>query len=228
MRTVRVAVAVIIVAAATSGAAQQLVDCAQIKSPGCKSFNEMLTNRDPNIVETINEPNYITYVCFQPSNDAFTMLTFSLPTNKWMRTQECWEAIEEKSIHNAACNTEKQEYQIFVSSTYKHGLYHDSFELLFTWMRSKSFGTVGQSEDKEWAGGRTDGSLVINDTELILSYKFPNKEGSTTAYSMQLRKATKRFVETLEPSEGKGIIPITVTGYCSEFHEEQPHSDTRK
>jgi hypothetical protein len=45
---------------------------------------------------------------------------------------------------------------------------------------------------------------------------------------MQLRKATKRFVETLEPSEGKGIIPITVTGHCSEFHEEKPHSNTRK
>jgi hypothetical protein len=87
-------------------------------------------------------------------------------------------------------------------------------------MRGKSIGTVGQSNYKELAGGRTDGSLVINDTELALSYKFPNKEGSTTAYSMQLLKSTKRFVETFEPS--KGTIPITVTGYCSEFHGEKP------
>jgi len=228
MRTIRVAVAVIIIAAAISGPAQQLADCAQIKSPGCKSFNEMLTNRDPDIVETIKQSNYITYVCFQPNDDAFTMLTFSLPTNKWKRTQECWEAERKEIINSPACNKEEQGYQSFISSAYKHGIYNDSFELPFTWVRSKSLGTVGQSEYKEWAGGRTDGSLVINDTELILSYKFPNKEGSTTAYRMQLRKANKRFVETFEPSEGKGIIPITVTGYCSEFHEEQPHSDTRK
>jgi hypothetical protein len=87
MRTFCGAVAVIIIAAAISGAAQQLADCAQIKSPGCNSFNEMLTSRDPDIVETIKQPNYITYVCFQPNDDAFTMLTFSLPTNKWKRTQ---------------------------------------------------------------------------------------------------------------------------------------------
>jgi hypothetical protein len=99
---------------------------------------------------------------------------------------------------------------------------------MFTWMRSKSLGTVGQSEYKDLAGGRTGGSLVINDTELELSYKLPNSEGSTTTYSMQLRRATKRFVETFEPSEGKTLVPITVTGYCSEFHEEKPHSNTRK
>jgi len=228
MRTIRVAVAVIIIAAAISGSSQQLADCAIIKSPGCKSFNEMLTNRDPDIVETIKQPNYSTYVCFQPNDDAFTMLTFSLPTNNWKRTRECWEAEEKEIINSPACNKEEQEFQSFVSSIYKHGIYNDSYELPFTWVRSKLLGTIGQSEYKDWAGGRTDGSLVINDTELELSYKFLNKEGSTTAYSMQLRKATKRFVETFEPSEGKSIIFITVTGDCSEFREEKPHSNTHK
>jgi hypothetical protein len=228
MRAICAALAVILVAAAISGAAQQLADCAQIKSPGCKSFNEMLTNRDPDIVEAIKQPNYITYVCFQPNDDAFTMLTFSLPTNKWKRTQECWEAERKKITNSPACHTGEQGYQTFISSTYRHGLYNDSFELLFTWMRGKSIGTVGQSNYRELAGGRTDGSLAINDTELVLSYNFPNKEGSTTVYSMQLRRATKRFVETFEPSEGKSIMPITVTGYCSEFHEDKPHSNTRK
>src|ERR1700692_1278736 len=61
--------------------AQTPADCSSFKSPGCRSFNQMLRSRDSDLLLVLDNPGLdtVAYICFYPGQDKFFLASFSLP-----------------------------------------------------------------------------------------------------------------------------------------------------
>lgn len=209
--------------------AQRRADCKKIKSPGCNSFNEMLKNRNRDLIDTLKTPNTAAYVCFRPGEDAFTVISFPLPTNYWQHTQRCWDAMKARREDEAECAIQEQKYQVLNALIYKNGNYDDAFVINFRWVQRPDK-LEAENEDMIPASryDRKDMKLLIDSTEVLISYKYLNQVKSVTTYTLQIQRDTGTFVETLAPEAGKAFESSTVAGNCIHLEKSAPPHATQE
>lgn len=188
-----------------------MADCSVVKAvESCKSFNEMIQNRDDEILVAIKYPSF---VCFRPDEDEFFMFSDIEPSDL---------------VYKDVSKTMSQATSIAFYYRYKKGVQSDLRYIDGTWTKI-TYGPAPIFSFQSRKDG--DASLSITNSEISLGYDYKNLAGSTTAYAIQVRRSTKRFVETFqfpdEPTPAqKGKAPTTqhesktraeFTGYCAEF-----------
>ena len=193
--------------------AEYLYDCSKLSygSPGCKSFNEMIENKDATILSNLKSPNHA-FVCFVPYEDQFITLSFQVPPDGTF--------LASKTSPGLLVTLGTTLFYRF-----ENGVQHSSDILFGEWRKTKSFSgpPVFVSEDST---SRT--SAYISYEELSYSQQFENLAGTKTIYTLQIRRSTLRFTETFDfpeiPSATKGgntttkaIERSTHSGYCAEF-----------
>ena len=209
---------------------QGAVDCSQIKSPGCKSFNEMVKSRDPDILADLSRE--AGYVCFRSGEDSFSIIIYTLPDSKemiipdrlhWQATDNCTDSIKNGTKDIAACSVEEQTGHSLMFTSYTNGVYgfdnHNRPVLIgYKWIRSKNSGSISGSslnvQQSNWSGPETQ-SVIIEDTRISISYL--DKSVSPATYKLELRRYTGRFVETSKLGDDGKQSPRTVTGRCVEL-----------
>jgi hypothetical protein len=194
------------------------VDCKQIGivSAGCASFNEMLAAKDKDIVRRLTDPDQA-FVCFRPAEDVFTIVNFT--------------KLEPALLVKPAKGVRLEEGAMAEFIRYSDGVEQDSGFAFGKWSNLPKLpaedSTLAADDDEKTAA---DGGLHIsvNPSELSLTYKWKNLAHTTTTYSLQVRRSTKRSLEimqyasgTADPKAARGNAPldrVTYTGYCAEFN----------
>jgi len=177
------------------------VDCAKVDfSPACKSFNEMVDNKDRDLLRVI-AGIYHAFVCFRPSEDTFIVISFLPP----------YDAGFKKSANDKDVSEERG---WFTYARYKDGLSDLTRFGRGSWMKAgnlpESFETPQNSRV----------SVFLDDTELDFGFSYPNAVKTTTEYNLGMRRSTLRFVETYYAKDAKPNKPdynSTEGGHCAEF-----------
>ena len=174
----------------------------------CNSFREMLRAHDPDITEKISRDHTKTYVCFEPEGDTFLVLSYGVPTHWTKDTKD---------------DTFVAKYQTLRLADYKNGVSSSFVHALLLWTATPDLGISSMAADTDSlpSSKRKPITASIDDAEVSISYSFDNVEGTTTGYSLQVRRATKRFAETYFVNS-KHSSQSTRTGYCAEFGDGTP------
>jgi hypothetical protein len=192
--------------------AQQPVDCSQIKSPGCKAFNELLGSRDPDIADKLKRSGSTTYACFYPHQGRFYLLSFNHPS---LSNDLC------SATRQTGCFPEEKallEYDVFGG-----GVLYDSEFVWFEW-RKGVYGLTGTSDGVAQDTGdesAEDMHVYIYPTELGISQKYLNENDQRAIFTLRLRRDTGQFVQTVEPEDGKAFVARSMTGDCTELRPEK-------
>jgi hypothetical protein len=187
-------------------------DCAKLSYPseGCKSYNEMVAKNDSDVMSSIKSAS-IAYVCFVPDDDEFLITTFGRP--------------EEASYTPKTMNLNILEASdLFSYSDFKNGVIERADATFGKWTKIKNFSMNPSFEGK--SGSETN--VSISDAEVYYETRFQNLNGTTTTYTLQIRRSTLRFSESFkwpqlaEDRKGtkaptKAADQFTINGYCTEF-----------
>jgi hypothetical protein len=190
------------------------VECSKFQEylPGCKSFNEMLAARDKDIFPQLSSKSFDAFVCFQETEDVFTFISFAKPLDSGFR----------KGVSAGTAN----QYGTIKVTRFENGLSNQSYVFGGRWTRpayspasEASFTGVGYQR------GLNAPNIFIDSNEISLSVMFKNVSGTTTTRSLQVRRSTKRMLETIEaprrPADrGKSIFHASVTGHCEEYNSD--------
>jgi hypothetical protein len=189
------------------------IDCTQFHEylPGCKSFSDMLTAGDKDILKKL-APENEAYVCFRADEDVFTVVSVQRP--------------EGHLFQKVATTRDTVEMFAFADfERYASGVSEDWKSFMGKWRKAPlspiqeaRFSTVG-------ATAQGQGGVYIDDTEVTVSYQWKNLRNTMTSYSLKLRRSTHRLVETLEappaPQEkDRTTQQITKQGFCAEYNAQ--------
>jgi hypothetical protein len=187
------------------------VDCSTVNATlSCRSFNEMVEKKDPDLLSEIKAPSF---VCFRSTEDVFSVVSpASAPDLVYYKETT-------KYLSQAG--------GVVFYNRYSSGIAEDSRIVMGNWNKFSMVNSEPSFESlKE---GNTQAS--ISSAELSVTYAYKNLSGSTTTYSPQVRRSTKRFLEMFQfpddaPPTGKNKVPpekphgssrVENTGYCAEF-----------
>jgi hypothetical protein len=174
--------------------------------PGCKSFNEMLAAQDKDVLRSLAGSDQA-YVCFRTGEDVFTIVSFE-------KTDDLY------SFKKTA--TSIAETSGFPTLTrYKEGVSEDYQPFWGKWRKLAS----ASNETAHFIGG---GSALrpfrvsIDNSEVSVSYQWKNVSNTITTYTLQIRRSTKRGLETLEApppptDKNKSVSQTTFQDFC-EFY----------
>jgi hypothetical protein len=187
-------------------------NCNALQSPseGCKSYNEMIVKKDKELMEFIENESTV-YVCFRPEQDVFLFLGFSTPGEAQFKM-------------GASGHLESSGQSLYFR--YSDGVLEDSKVGNGVWTK---FTTKNGPVFFTPEGSEVQSS--ISDSELSVSYTFPNLTHKRTNYSVTLRRSTLRFSEQytfpqLPVPSRKGVkeVPpsetdnrLAYTGYCAQI-----------
>jgi len=189
------------------------VDCTTVHATkSCDSFNELITQQDKDVMDDLKGG---AFVCFLSDEDAFAVVTTTIPDDK---------IFSHTSVKNLMQVNSVEFYKRF-----KNGLNDETRIVEGTWAKA-----VFNEEDPprySFESSKTgDTTLSIDPSEIFAQYKFQNLRKSSTTYTLQIRRSTRRFVETygfpaIPPSDPKAKAAFTPhdeklesTGYCAEFN----------
>lgn len=193
-------------------------DCTQLsaanQSQGCDSYNEMVVKADKDITDTFQLSSDV-LVCFRPQEDAFFIVSYSVPTDS-------------EYSHSTTVKNKLEAYAFLSFSRYKDGVLDDSNSFFSTWVKFvnlTAFPASFKAKNKDGSTGSIDSSEVSYNSE------FENLNSTKTSYNIQIRLSTLRFSETFTaedaapPKPAKSPAPaatptqsrVSYTGYCAQF-----------
>ena len=193
-------------------------DCKQLipGSPGCPSFNEMLSSEDKDILRRLTG-DYEAYVCFRPGEDVFTVVNFV--------------KFNEKALVKAEKGPMLEQVGTAEFVRYSNGVEDDNgltFGKWTNWPKATADLASFSSSDLDRSSPDSSARIDVNSSEVLLTYKWKNLVSTTTSYTLQIRRSTRRFVETLEfpepKTDTKSAAPpkplerFTHSGYCAEYN----------
>lgn len=203
----------------------RIVDCSLLSapSPGCRSYNEMVTNSDPELIRVLYSST--SFVCFRPNQDVFFTISYHEPQDDSL-------FVETKS----GSGTYEQD-SVLSYYRFKSGVVDEFQTFSGKW---RKFGKAGQAFFTA-APSAEGGGASVDDTEANVQYGFKNLAGTETAYSVSVRRSTLRFLESYEwgnpapPQEesasnarkdsvSKGADDVS--GYCRYFPGQDPTTGT--
>jgi len=188
------------------------VDCATVFAViSCRSYNEMIENKDEDLLGAVKTPSL---VCFRDDEDAFVVLAEIVPSPNLVY-RETSKVVSETS-------------GVVFYYRFKKGLNDDFRYVSGMWSKLN----LGEAPSISFESSKgSDTKVSISPAELSVSYQYKNLGGSITSYSIQVRRSTKRFVETFQfpdepaaPEKNKPAVPkrpgntrMEYTGHCAEF-----------
>lgn len=186
----------------------KLTDCNKFAepSPGCKSFNDMLTGKDKDILTSLGDA-YWTYVCFRTGEDVFTVVSVSVPTHY---------AFSKYGTSGTLAQT-----GIAFIDRYKNGVSESSDIISGRWSRLPS----QEDADAAFVGsgaGTPKPKLYVTSSEISFSTTWKNVGGNVTSYNLRVRRSTRRLLETFEwpypAPPNKATEHMTEEGYCEDYN----------
>lgn len=186
------------------------VDCSKFSDslPGCKSFNEMLGSNDKDVVSSVGGI-YQAYVCFRADEDVFTIISYLPPSNEQFR--------------KATFGVEMQATAYL--SRYEAGLSKDEEVFDGKWYKSahEPAAQAHFTGNGLFASRDQQPKIYVNESEISVSTSWQNLGGTRTTYHLQVRRSTKRFLETFEwpkppTAKDKSTEQMTRQGYCEEYN----------
>lgn len=180
------------------------LDCSNIISPGCQSFNELLQAQDKDIVNAVSGSGKAARVCFIDGEDNFVILDFDLPLKSlWRKNKDGF------GYYNGP--------RLARFKRYRDGVSDDFFLVRMMWHRFDDNEETPPVADGRSAVGENV-ALSINEDETNFSAKWQNKANTMTTYGLSIRLATGRFKETYEWKDAKGQSrESTETGHCVRY-----------
>lgn len=166
------------------------LDCSNIFSAGCQSFNELLQAQDKDIVNAVAGTGKAARVCFIEGEDNFVVLDFDLPLKSLWRKNK-----DGIGFHNGP--------RIARFKRYRDGVSDDFFLVRLTWNRYDDNEETSPTADGKSLLGE-DVTLSIDENETNFNAKWQNKANTTTTYGLSIRLATGRFKETYDWKDTKG------------------------
>jgi hypothetical protein len=160
-------------------------DCRGVRAlKSCQSFNEMIDQRDETLMKSL--VSNIAFVCFRSNEDVFFVVNFEPPT-----------FLDEPSA--------KKPIQTVTGFIYyerfKEGISESSQMAIGEWRKTR------WSDQPLWKSSSGEKAFVILDeSEITFGFSYENVGRGKTNYLAQVRRSTKRFVETFEwnfPKETK-------------------------
>jgi hypothetical protein len=197
----------------SSSALPWAYDCSHLpyQSEGCKSYNEMISKGDKDLASALKGDVHA-FVCFRPGEDAFVLVSFSDPA--------------ESAFTPDSPKAPPRAYGYLTYVRIKSGVTDDVETPIGRWTRWPEVGPSAFFSTPN----NVNPTATISDTEIDYNHSYKNLAGTTTQYSLQIRRSTLRFTETYtfpEPATpAKSKQPqtathsenqSTTTGYCTEF-----------
>lgn len=178
-------------------------DCKAVESASaCKSFNEMLQSGDEHIKDALDNPRHESYVCFRSDDDIFFLVSF------WKPDKDAWLPSKKDSL---ALTQETK--LLFIQ--YRDGVDDASGIAHFVWQKPSDDGDVTGASQGDASVNSGKVQADVGAAEISLSYSFTNSANSVTEDTIQIRRSTKRFVETFAAKGGKA--QFRNTGHCVEY-----------
>jgi hypothetical protein len=173
-------------------------------SKGCATFNEMLRNNDADLRSFKRQSDfYTTLVCFNGEKgiDSFFLVMFDRQQNLIWRTDQADSVTEHAS-------------GIFTFNDYQDGMRNRVVTEMLDWKRPahrfKQEDALGYATRFEKEEGRI---ASIDEAEVNYMTTFTNATKQQTEYTLQIRRSTKRFQETIKT----GGFTFTNSGHCVTF-----------
>ncbi|HET8892091.1 MAG TPA: hypothetical protein VFQ41_24550 [Candidatus Angelobacter sp.] len=175
--------------------------------PGCKSFNDMIAAQDTDLLTSLTG-HYQAYVCFRTGEDVFTVVSF--------------QDTEVLSDFKRVTGTGMAEtFGLAELNRYKDGVSEDSKLFTGKWHKLQT----ASNDAAYFSGGglaANPSSIHVNASEVSVSYKWKNVSNTITTYTLQIRRSTKRGLETLEAprpltEKNKSMFQTTFQDFC-EFY----------
>jgi hypothetical protein len=174
-------------------------DCTTLETPssGCRSYNEMVTNGDKDLLGILDST---TYVCFRPMEDVFFTMSYSSPDyNLFMKS---------------ATSQAYEQFAFFLYARFKGGVVDESQMFSAKW---KKFAKDGQTPIYlSISDPKRASNTSVSDSELSVQYAFTNRSNTNTTYLVTVRRSTLRFLETYEwenkapsPKRSKGTSQVS-------------------
>jgi hypothetical protein len=168
-----------------------VADCSGDRNTrSCTSFNEMIRGNDKHIIQVVSDDSY---VCFKSEEDTFFTIAFHQPHNNSLLFP--WVAYEK----------------------FTNGV-SDTFQLAYGKWNQDPNGSYSFSEARAPASKdfNPTGNASITQDQVRFSYTFKNLIGSSTDYSVTLRRSTLRFSERIEWTnpKDKSHNAADSAGYC--------------
>ena len=176
-----VKIALILIFAAAVAPAQETsytFNCSKLSVPsaGCTSYNEMITVRDKELMNTLTHQED-TFVCFKPSQDMFFLLSYSTPRYE--------------SFVKAGTGSTYEALGPLFFATYKTGVLDEGHMIAGKWVKLSRDAQVPLFQPVSVTETGT-----ISDVEVGIEYQFTNLSHMTTRYSVYVRRSTLRYAET--------------------------------
>jgi hypothetical protein len=146
----------------------------------------------------------MSYVCFRKDEDTFIMLNYAPVTDSSFIKVDQY--ISESS-------------SIAFYNLYAEGQSDDTTMIAGKWTKS-----TGSPPMFTGSGEKGAAKVIIDDAQVLFTNEFTNLTKSTTQYTLQVRRSTLRFVETLEvvppaTAKDKSHKQFTRSGHCAAFKE---------
>jgi hypothetical protein len=195
-----------------SDARDLTVECSKFGlAPGCKSYNEMVTSNDKDILQLLEEH---TFVCFRQSEDVFILITIKEPLDRLFRMTDA-----------QANNSEQPGWLQY--SRFKDGVSEKASVTFGKWAK-----WVFSGETIISFASKGPPSSSADSSEILFTESYENLSRTKTTYNFTLRRSTRRFTENYQweeppPKQGTRVKEQTSTqpdlgqnsnsGYCAEF-----------
>lgn len=168
----------------------------------------MVTSKDTELISQITSAQQV-YVCFRPAEDVFMLFDFNEPgVLQYHKTAEGY----------------FEAYGHIFYKRYKDGLLEESRTATGTWLKA------GVEDSGDFiTPDKNQVHSSIGDSEVSVTYEFPNLHHTITNYSVSLRRSTLRFSEEYtfpqtpivtkkgvkQDPPPPGDDRLSYTGYCA-------------
>src|SRR5882762_11174254 len=161
------------------------VNCGKLESPspGCKSYNDMVTKNDSDVLSQVTADE--SFVCFRPADDVFFVLSYRFPGPAAFTIKTAGEVNQARGL-------------IFYGR-FKEGQREESKLAVGTWLSDTGM---------FMAAPKTGPSATVIESEITYSYDYQNVKNNTIYYTLRIRKSTLRFAENfswIEPGKPKTV-----------------------
>jgi hypothetical protein len=170
----------------------------------CKSFTELLQNKDKDLLEAF-KPDQNAFVCFRSEEDAFFVIGWQIASDFRKAPNKPGESSAELVAASMASYT-----------LYRNGVLSDWHAWFDYW---KKWPFQSDADAHISAKNQKQGNFNADASEVNVSFGFENRIGTTTKYSVSVRRSTGRFTETISAPDTKGgkEVPFDRTGRCLQY-----------
>jgi hypothetical protein len=172
---------------------------------GCKSYQELLKAKDKSLPDD-------GYICFRKKEDEFFAVTFTRP---YFTIKPHWDAESKKLV------LDDPQGGFGYAQTYKNGVLDSTrmptFSFSGQWKQrlysESGYFISDELNDKKQDENEHDVGVSIDQTQIMVQFKYQNPMDKTMHYALTIQVSTGRFAESFR-DEPEKVPFLESTGYC--------------